>query len=102
MSNYPHPLLIAGLAITLMPASASATAGSCRGANAKLSTASPVLLERATSCLLNAERAVRHLRPLVPNATLRRIALRHSRDMVEHHYFAHRGPDGHSFLVDMT
>jgi len=30
------------------------------------------------------------------------IALRHSRDMVRNHYFAHRGSDGHSFLVDMT
>ena len=50
--------------------------------------------ERATLCLLNAERARRGLRPLRADATLRRAARRHARDMAEHDFFAHEAPDG--------
>ena len=50
--------------------------------------------ERATLCLLNAERRAAGLRPLRSERALRRAALRHSEDMVERDYFEHRNPDG--------
>jgi uncharacterized protein YkwD len=50
--------------------------------------------ERATLCLLNAERRARGLGALRPEARLRRAALRHSQDMVERNFFEHENPDG--------
>jgi uncharacterized protein YkwD len=98
----PSPFLIVGLAVALLPASVSASVRSCPAGDAKPEAASASVLEQATLCLLNAERAARHLRPLISDQQLRSIALRHSRDMVDRHYFAHRGPDGLNFLAQMT
>ena len=50
--------------------------------------------ERATLCLLNAERRARGLDRLLPDRELRRAALRHSRDMVRRGFFEHENPDG--------
>jgi uncharacterized protein YkwD len=50
--------------------------------------------ERATLCLLNAERRARGLGELRPERALRRAALRHSEDMVERDFFEHVNPDG--------
>jgi uncharacterized protein YkwD len=50
--------------------------------------------ERATLCLLNAERRARGLGRLRPERRLRVAALRHSRDMVEREFFEHENPDG--------
>ena len=50
--------------------------------------------ERATLCLLNAERRARGLGRLRPNGRLRAAALRHSEDMVERRFFEHENPDG--------
>ena len=44
---------------------------------------------QATLCLLNAQRAKHHLRPLRENAALDRAARGHSHSMVNHHYFDH-------------
>lgn len=49
---------------------------------------------RATLCLLNAERRIRHLVPLRLDAPLELAALHQSRDMVSRHFFAHLNPDG--------
>jgi uncharacterized protein YkwD len=54
-------------------------------------------VERATLCLINAERAERDLRPLTRNSRLARAADRHVDDMVEHRYFAHDSRNGDSF-----
>ena len=48
----------------------------------------------ATLCLLNGERADRGLATLRLNDRLRRAALVHGNDMVEHSYFSHSGRDG--------
>ena len=53
--------------------------------------------ERATLCLLNAERRMRGLRALRPEPRLRVAALRHARDMVERRYLEHVSPDGVGF-----
>ncbi|HEX8205524.1 MAG TPA: CAP domain-containing protein [Solirubrobacteraceae bacterium] len=50
--------------------------------------------ERATLCLLNAERAERDLAPLRRRPVLDRAAEAHARDMAGHGYFAHQAPDG--------
>ena len=50
--------------------------------------------ERATLCLLNAERRRHGLKPLRQNAALRRAARRHAVDMLERDYFAHESPEG--------
>jgi uncharacterized protein YkwD len=50
--------------------------------------------ERATLCLLNAERRWRGLRALRPERRLRVAALRHSRDMVRRQFLEHVNPDG--------
>ena len=54
----------------------------------------PRAAERATLCLLNAERRKAGRRPLRSDAALRRAAVRHSDDMVERDYLEHRNPDG--------
>ena len=54
-------------------------------------------VERATLCLLNAERAKRDLRPLSQNGRLARAAERHTDDMVKRGYFAHDSRNGDSF-----
>ena len=50
--------------------------------------------ERATLCLLNAERRRHGLSPLRREATLDRAARAHAADMREHDFFAHDAPDG--------
>ncbi len=54
-------------------------------------------VERATLCLLNAERGKRELRPLVSNQRLARAADRHTDDMVKRGYFTHDSRNGDSF-----
>ena len=50
--------------------------------------------ERATLCLLNAERRRRGLGALRPEPRLRLAALRHSRDMARRGYLEHVTPEG--------
>jgi uncharacterized protein YkwD len=47
---------------------------------------------------VNDVRAARHLIPLERRADLDAVALAHSRDMVERHYFAHESPEGYNAL----
>ncbi len=74
-------------------ASVDAPTRGCAGARV-LPFESPGAAEAATLCLLNANRRAKHLAPLRPNDALRRAAIRHSRDMVTRHFFAHVNPDG--------
>ncbi len=55
--------------------------------------------ERATLCLLNAERRRKGLRPVRSNARLRVAALRHSRDMAARRYLEHVSPEGTDHAV---
>ena len=50
--------------------------------------------ERATLCLLNAERRRHDLRPLDRNAALDRAARLHAEDMRDRDFFAHDSPEG--------
>jgi uncharacterized protein YkwD len=57
------------------------------------------VVEAATLCLLNGERADKGLGPVVTNGKLAAAALRHSKDMVAKSYFSHDAPDGTDVVV---
>lgn len=52
------------------------------------------VVEAATLCLINGERADAGLPTLVPNEALARAAISHSTAMIEHQFFAHEGISG--------
>lgn len=52
------------------------------------------VVEAATLCLVNGERADAGLPALVPNEALARAATAHSTAMVQHQFFAHQGVSG--------
>jgi len=66
----------------------------CANAALQPDAANLAIVAAATLCLLNGERADRGLATLRLNDRLRRAALAHGSDMVEHSYFAHAGRDG--------
>src|SRR3954453_19512179 len=68
----------------------------CANAALMPSSANLATVAEATLCLLNGERAARGLAALRLNDRLRRAALAHGGDMVDHRYFAHEGRDGSS------
>ena len=82
-------LVIGLLAIAAIAIGASPAAAACRGANAHPTKARISTVDRATLCLLNAERRKRGLAPLRENSKLDRASLGHSRDMVRRKYFEH-------------
>ena len=61
----------------------------CRNVDARPRSIPVVALERATFCLINAERRARKLGALRANDRLRLGARRHALDMVRRRYFAH-------------
>jgi len=93
-------IIIALLLIGSMPFAGSAPAaarGGCTGAGAAVSARNLPEIERATLCLLNAQRGMHGLARLHANRLLRRAALRHSREMVRKRYFDHTSPSGETF-----
>ena len=95
-------LVIGTLLSTLLIASPAEAATAKRSASCSDTRVIPAqgnlaVVERATLCLLNAERAQRDLRPLARNGRLAKAADRHVEDMVEHSYFAHDSRNGDSF-----
>ena len=90
--------LLPGLAI-VAPAEAATgkRASSCSDTRVIPAAGNVAEVERATLCLLNAERGKRELRPLASNQRLARAADRHTDDMVRRGYFAHDSRNGDSF-----
>ena len=91
-------LVVAALAVLLFAVPSASAAGACSAANATAATASKRALVRATLCVLNAERARHHLRPLRLNRRLSRAAQRHSRAMAQRKFFSHTSLGGASFV----
>ena len=90
--------LLPVLAITAPAEAATGTrASACSDTRVRPGTGNLRQVERATVCLLNAERRRRGLRPLSGHWRLARAADRHVKDMVEHRYFAHDSRNGSSF-----
>ena len=94
-------LVAALLPVSALVAPAEAATGkrssSCRDTQEVPAAGNVGRVERATLCLLNAERAKRDVRPLTRNRRLARAAERHTDDMVEHGYFEHDSRNGDSF-----
>lgn len=63
--------------------------GVCTGATAPLNGRRLDVARQATLCLLNRERAQHGLSALRSSSPLQSAAWKHSRDMVQHHYFEH-------------
>jgi uncharacterized protein YkwD len=68
------------------------TAGTCAGANLTPTVANAKLIEEALLCLMNLQRAKKHLKALKTSPRLRRAAMAHSSAMVTGKFFAHQGP----------
>jgi uncharacterized protein YkwD len=82
-------LVIGLLAVASIAVGAAPAAAACRGANAHPASARISTVNRATLCLLNAERRKRGLAPLKENRQLDKASVGHSRDMVRRKYFEH-------------
>jgi len=80
-----------------LPIAASSGAARCKGASLVVSNANVAAIQRATLCLVNANRSTHHLKPLAASPRLGRSAKSHSADMVRRRYFEHQGPGGPSF-----
>jgi uncharacterized protein YkwD len=92
---------MAAIVLAVVPAltvAAPASARSCAGANVN-PAAQPREAAAATLCLLNQQRAARHLSALRTNGALTAAASRHSRDMAQRHFFSHTAPGNVSFAA---
>jgi uncharacterized protein YkwD len=93
-------LFLASLAATLLAGfvllAPSASAVGCSGAGKAPGQLSSSQLQRATLCLVNAQRHRHGLRSLRSDRKLRKAAARHSSDMVRRDYFSHYSPGGGS------
>lgn len=79
--------LVTALALAMVAPAAAAAA--CEGESANPNHVSLDVIDRATVCLVNAERTKRGMRALKSNARLAKAARRHAVDMVNRGYFAH-------------
>ncbi len=100
-----HTLLLALLAcvaLTTIPGTASAAPAGCADANTRPGTGSEAALAKATVCLINRERTRRDMRPLRVNQRLSGAALSHTRDMIEERYFEHVSKAGLDVVDRLT
>jgi uncharacterized protein YkwD len=82
-------LAIGLLAATAVAVGAAPAAAACRGAGAHPASARISTVNKATLCLLNAERRKAGLSALRENSRLDSASVKHSRDMVRRRYFEH-------------
>jgi uncharacterized protein YkwD len=66
----------------------------CADENLMPTATNLAMIDAATLCLINQQRADAHIPPLRPNAALDRAATGHSLDMVDEDYFDHTSPSG--------
>jgi uncharacterized protein YkwD len=92
-------LAAAALAAAALAAPATAPAQACPGGDVMPTSSNLRAVRQATLCLLNHERATHGLRPVRPQAKLRRAAQSYSRTMVRQGFFDHVSPGG-STMVD--
>jgi uncharacterized protein YkwD len=78
-------------------ANAPAPIGPCANADLVPTSNNIALIQAATSCLINQERAKAGLGALSDNSQLLNAAVGHSRDMVVNDYFSHTSPTGSTF-----
>jgi uncharacterized protein YkwD len=92
-------LAAAALVAAALAAPATAPAQPCAGGDVMPNSSNLRAVRQATLCLLNHERATQGLRPVRPNAKLRRAAQSYSRTMVRQGFFDHVSPGG-STMID--
>jgi len=80
---------LAALSALALTAPATASAATCKGANADPTTTSLKTIDHATVCLLNQKRRSHGLRKLRTNGRLSLASKRHSNSMVSSKTFAH-------------
>jgi uncharacterized protein YkwD len=76
---------------------ASVPGGPCVNTELTPNPSNVGLVEAATLCLINKQRAAYRLAPLHDNAHLDASAAQHSNDMVANNYFDHTSPSGSTF-----
>lgn len=90
------PLAVTVVAAASVPAAAHASSG-CAGGDSTAPELGASGARVTTLCLINQERLDQGLPRLKAGATLARVAMRHSRDMVAYGYFAHDSRSGAPF-----
>ncbi|MDO8185501.1 CAP domain-containing protein [Conexibacter sp. JD483] len=100
-SEAAPPSPFASEAAAPSPLASEAARGGCEHVEV-LASAEPELAAEAILCMLNRERAARHLSPLRRNPRLTTAADGHSRDMVRRRYFAHTAPGRVTFVRRIT
>jgi len=90
------PAVFMFLVIAAAPSAATAST-SCAGGDRSPAELGGAATRASTLCLINVQRRAEGLRPLRQSSRLRKVALRHSRDMVSHRYFAHNSRSGTRF-----
>jgi uncharacterized protein YkwD len=85
-------MLAAALALPSAPASAAT--GGCPGAEVRPSPANAAVVQAATLCLIDAERAAHQLHPLRSNRALQAVAVRQLACMMRSNRFAEDCPSG--------
>ena len=90
--------VVALIAVFLFGVPSASASAACSAADATASQASKRTLVRATLCVLNAQRARRHLPRLSLNDKLSSAARGHSSAMVRGKFFSHDSANGSSFL----
>jgi uncharacterized protein YkwD len=81
------------------PSGVAQRSGACVGITTVPTVSTTAVTRKAITCLVNAERAARGLRPLKLSTDLTQAATTHAQDMVKETYFAHVSPTGQT-LVD--
>ena len=80
---------LAAVSALALAGPATASAGTCSGANADPATTSLKVVKHATLCLLNQQRTQHGLHKLRANPRLSLASQRHSNDMAHRKYFEH-------------
>lgn len=76
--------------------------GSCAGGDAMPGTVEPAVIQQATLCLLNQQRAAAGEVPLVEQSQLDVASTAYSQTMVAQQFFAHVAPDGSTMTTRVT
>jgi uncharacterized protein YkwD len=93
---------VAALAALALCAPATARADDCAGADVVPAADNVAVVDQATLCLLNQQRAAQGVGPLAENAQLSSASTGYSQRMVAQSFFAHESPDGGTLVDRLT
>jgi uncharacterized protein YkwD len=93
---------VAALAALALCAPATAHADDCAGADVVPAADNVAVVDQATLCLLNQQRAAQGVAPLVENGALSSASTGYSQRMVAQGFFAHESPDGGTLVDRLT